>query len=584
MNNNILRSYSRNASIVEGRTVSGYAIRFDEESQNLGFYETIARGAVTEDTIKNSDIFARMDHRDDVVLARSRYGEGSLSLELREDGLFYSFEAPNTIWGDELLEHIRRGEISTSSFAFSLPDTKECQRWYKDENGRLCRTIYQISALYDVSPVFEPAYLTTSCSARSKEAEDALNEIEAREEEQKQAEEETKKVEILSKLDERMKEFYKKINIYEMKRNSLEIADRKSQLIHRNLDILSKAKEEVRELTSEEEEEMKANEDEISELDEEQKELDEELEKEPEKEEKSNTNISGLKTMEKKNFSIAEEIRNSMKTHEPIVLRSTMTVAAEGEDVVATDVYDVWEPLRANNVLVNAGMRVYSGLVGDVQIPLYSKGNVAWKGETATADDGNGSFTNVTLSPKRITGKFPISLQFLAQTTPDVEACIRKDIALAVMEKIESTVLGSAAGTSTQPAGLAYNVTATTISNYAALTGVEADIESYNYPNINFIASPHFKGAMKAMEINDHGMVYNDGRIDEYPTEVTSNVASSYAFVGDFSNLALGLWDEVRIDTVADSATLSDGQIMIIVNAFADAKLVRDNAVKYVKA
>ena len=288
--------------------------------------------------------------------------------------------------------------------------------------------------------------------------------------------------------------------------------------------------------------------------------------------------------MEKKNFSIAEEIRNSMKTHEPIVLRSTLSVASEGEDVVETSVYDVWEPLRANNVLVNAGMRVYSGLVGDVQIPLYSKGNVAWKGETASADDGNGSFTNVTLSPRRITGKFPISLQFLAQTTPDVEACIRKDIALAVMDKIESTVLGSAAGSATQPAGLAYNASATTISNYAALTGVEADIESYNFSNINFVASPHFKGAMKAMEINDHGMVYNDGKIDEYPTEVTSNVASSYAFVGDFSNLALGLWDEVRIDTVADSQTLADGQIMVIVNAFADAKLVREDAIKYVKA
>ena len=368
-------------------------------------------------------------------------------------------------------------------------------------------------------------------------------------------------------------------------RNSLEIADMKANLIKRNLDILALAKQEVRELTEDEENEFKANEDEISKLDEEQKELDEELEKEDEKEEtKSNTNKSGLQKMEKKNYSIAEEIRNSLKTHEPIVLRSTMSVAAEGEDVVETSVYDVWEPLRANNVLVNAGMRVYSGLVGDVQIPLYSKGNVAWKGETATADDGNGAFTSVTLSPRRITGKFPISLQFLAQTTPDVEAVIRKDIALAVMDKIESTVLGSAAGSATQPAGLAYNASATTISNYSYLTGVEADIESYNFSNINFVASPHFKGAMKAMEINDHGMVYNDGKIDEYPTEVTSNVASSYAFVGDFSNLALGLWDEVRIDTVADSATLADGQIMIIVNAFADAKLVRENAVKYVKA
>lgn len=369
--------------------------------------------------------------------------------------------------------------------------------------------------------------------------------------------------------------------------NSLEITDKKAQLIKRNLEILSLCKQEARELSEDEDKEFKENEAELQNLEEELKALDEELEKEEEKEEKSNKNISRDKNMEnKKNFSIAEEIRNSMKTHEPIFLRSTLSVQTEGDDVVETSIYDVWEPLRANNVLVNAGMRVYSGLVGDVQIPLFSKGNVQWKGETASAEDGNGSFTNVTLSPKRITGKFPISLQFLAQTTPDVEACIRRDIALAVMEKIESTVLGSAAGSATQPAGLAYTAAATEISDYSYLTAAEADLESYNFSNLHFVASPHFKGSMKSMikGQTNASMVYDGGQIDEYPTEVTSNVASSYAFVGDFSNLALGLWDEVRIDTVADSATLADGQIMVIVNAFADAKLVREGAVKYLKA
>lgn len=368
-----------------------------------------------------------------------------------------------------------------------------------------------------------------------------------------------------------------------MKRNSLEIADLKAQLIKRNLDILALAKQEVRELSEDEENEFKSNEDEISKLDEEQKELDEELEK-VEEEEKSQKNIN-VNNMEKKNFSIAEEIRKSMKTHEPIVLRSTMTVAAEGEDVVATDLWDVWAPLRNNNCLVDAGMQVRSGLVGDVQIPLYSKGNVAWAGETAAAEDGNGSFSNVSLSPKRITGKFPISLQFLAQTTPDVEAVIRDDIAKAVWEKIEGTILGSAAGTSTQPAGLAYNVSPVQISDYSYLTGMEADLESYNFNNIHFIASPKAKGTFKSMikGTNNTGMVYDGGQIDDYPTGVTANVPASYFFAGDFSNLVCGLWDEVRIDTVADSATLANGQIMVIVNAFADAKLARPDAIKYGK-
>lgn len=164
-----LRVLSGSAESAEGRTVSGYAVRFDEESQNIGFIETIHKGAITQDVIDNSDIYAKLNHRDDAILARSRYGVGSLSLELREDGLFYSFEAPHTQYGDELLEHIKRGEISTSSFAFTLdPDDKDCQRKYR-ENGVPKRSIFKISRLYDVSPTFEGAYLSTSCSSRSSE-------------------------------------------------------------------------------------------------------------------------------------------------------------------------------------------------------------------------------------------------------------------------------------------------------------------------------------------------------------------------------------------------------------------------------
>ena len=368
--------------------------------------------------------------------------------------------------------------------------------------------------------------------------------------------------------------------------NSLEYSDRISELIKRNMSIISAAKAETRELTDEESKEFDDNKAEIDELKSEKDELEKSLEVDPNeddnKEEKNNKNIN-VNKMEKKNFLISDEIRKSMTTHEPIVLRSAMTVASEGEDVVATDLWDVWAPLRQENVLAKAGMQVRSGLVGDVQIPLYSKGNVHWAGETAAAEDGNGSFTNVTLSPKRITGKFPISLQFLAQTTPDVEAVIRNDIALAVSEKIESTILGYVAGSSTQPAGLAYNVAAVGVADYGDLTDLEAGLEENLYNNINFVVSPKAKAAFKSMikGTNATGMVYDGGEVDGYATEQTNNVQSTYFYAGDFRNVVCGLWDEVRIDVVADSATLANGQIMVIVNAFADAKLVREDAIKY---
>ena len=159
----------------ESRIVSGYAVKFESESQDMGFIEIIKKGAITEETIMNSDIFARFNHNEDTVLARSRYGEGSLALELREDGLYYEFEAPHTALGDELLEHLKRGEITTSSFAFTIAEDGD--RWYKREDGTLVREILKINRLYDVSPVYEPAYLATSCSKRALDMVEKSEEI-----------------------------------------------------------------------------------------------------------------------------------------------------------------------------------------------------------------------------------------------------------------------------------------------------------------------------------------------------------------------------------------------------------------------
>ena len=115
----------------ESRTVEGLAIVFNSDSQDMGFIETISPNAIDEDTIKRSDIFVYLNHDENRgVLARSRYGKGSLQLSLESDGLHYRFEAPKTQLGDELLSYLERGEITTSSFAFTLPKeggTENCK-------------------------------------------------------------------------------------------------------------------------------------------------------------------------------------------------------------------------------------------------------------------------------------------------------------------------------------------------------------------------------------------------------------------------------------------------------------------------
>lgn len=371
-----------------------------------------------------------------------------------------------------------------------------------------------------------------------------------------------------------------------MKRTSLDIIDEKNILVKRNLDILALAKKEERELTDEENSEFDENEKKLKELNEEEEELEKELEETPDENKEEQKNITN-DNMEKKNFSLIKEIRSAMDSGKTINIRtSNYSVAANGEDVVETDILDIMTPLRANLVLTKAGAKFMGGLVGDVQVPLMSATNVSWAAEEGAATDGSGSFTNVTLSPKRLTAYVPITLQMLAQDSQDVEAKIREDIIKAVQDKLEATILGYAAGSATQPAGVFYGATLTEISTYNDLCDFEAGVEENNvYGNMHYILTPKAKAGFRGMikGTNNTGMVWTAGEVDGIPAEVTTNLVCESSNVngvlyGDFSNLAIGAWDNVQLDVVRDSASLKNGCVTLIINAFFDAKVLRSEA------
>jgi len=162
----------------EKRAVEGYAMLFDTPSDGLHFEEIIERGAL-DGVLQSSDVFALMNHDERRgILARNNRGKGSLSLCIDERGLKYSFEAPATALGDELLENIRRGEVDASSFAFTV----EKDTWEKKSGGDWKRTIHKIARVYDISPVYDAAYSETTVYTRGKEnAEKEFIELEKRE-------------------------------------------------------------------------------------------------------------------------------------------------------------------------------------------------------------------------------------------------------------------------------------------------------------------------------------------------------------------------------------------------------------------
>lgn len=265
-----------------------------------------------------------------------------------------------------------------------------------------------------------------------------------------------------------------------------------------------------------------------------------------------------------------------------------LTVADEGEDVVATDLMDVVTPLKAKNVLLQAGARFVPGLVGDLQYPVMSSANVSWEGETAKAKDANITFSNVKLSPKRLSVVVPISKQFIVQDSVGAEAAIREEIFNAINSKLEATVLGAEQGSTTQPAGLFYTASGTavpTVSDFAKLTDFEAGLEDANVVgDMKYLVSPKAKAALRNMVkgAKSTALVFENGEVDGTPALCTSNLKDKFVAYGDFSNLVLAQWG--NLDITVDNVTLAaEGQIRLVVNAYFDAKVLRPEAIKVAK-
>lgn len=138
-------------------------------------------------------------------------------------------------------------------------------------------------------------------------------------------------------------------------------------------------------------------------------------------------------SLEVVNAGIAEMRKSGQNFSGQIVMPMEMrainaTTATEGAEVVAEDKMGILEPLRNALVMVQAGATYLNGLIGNVSIPVYSGSNVAWAGETAAAADGAGAFSEVSLSPKRLTAFVDVSKQFLIQDSANAEAMLKADI------------------------------------------------------------------------------------------------------------------------------------------------------------
>jgi hypothetical protein len=139
-----------------------------------GFTEVIARGAAAK-SAGEADVRLLVNH-DGVPLARSRGGEGTLTLSSDDVGLKVRAELdPANPTVQELRSAMNRGDLDQMSFAFRIPKGEGRQEWSKDYTVRTIREVQ----LFDVSVVTYPANPATVAKLRNDEApaEEATEEV-----------------------------------------------------------------------------------------------------------------------------------------------------------------------------------------------------------------------------------------------------------------------------------------------------------------------------------------------------------------------------------------------------------------------
>jgi len=147
---------------VDGMQFSGYAAVFNRDSEPLPFTERILPGAFSKTLRSRNEIKLFKNHNMDEVLASTR----SKTLRLKEDGSGLLAEAvlPDTTAGRDLAVLMKRGDVHSMSFGFSVPDGGD--NWNARGTVRELREV----RLHEVSIVTGfPAYSATTASVRSLE-------------------------------------------------------------------------------------------------------------------------------------------------------------------------------------------------------------------------------------------------------------------------------------------------------------------------------------------------------------------------------------------------------------------------------
>jgi HK97 family phage major capsid protein len=264
----------------------------------------------------------------------------------------------------------------------------------------------------------------------------------------------------------------------------------------------------------------------------------------------------------------AEVLRNWKRD-----LNSADEAALFTDDFRGGDFIDV---LRNASSVMQAGARMLGGLSGDVKIPKKTAAaSAAWiASEGGAASESEMTVGQVSMSPKTLGAFTDITRQLLIQSSLDVEALVRDDLAQSIALAIDLAGL-EGSGSSGQPTGILNTSGVNTVTAFAGVNPTFAEVVTLETAvaednallgNLAYIMPAAMYGALKTTEKASNTaqfVVEPGGTINGYRAIVSNQGTAGNLYFGNFADLLVGMFG--GLDIVVDPYTNStSGTIRVV--------------------
>lgn len=259
--------------------------------------------------------------------------------------------------------------------------------------------------------------------------------------------------------------------------------------------------------------------------------------------------------------------KHQEKSNANAVLLDTRAMVGSS-DVVQTSVDSrIHDFLQAKSIIANLPVTRFSGLTGDLKIPVGTSAS----GFTAIQTDGTtqASQTDITFTSRDLTAHrfgdvVPLSYGLLQQATPDMESFVRRTIANTFAQGYDDQILGGS-GSSGNVRGILNTTGINTVScsgsdpAFANILSCVTEIgaDNVDLTRLAWIVNPanldNLSSAVKYsstasplldMNVVEGGQV---GTMMGYPVFATTKISADNYLLGDFSHLAVGEFGGIEV-------------------------------------